>query len=399
MQKINAGEPRGEEIKMANSKKKSGAGRVVAIVLGVLFAIIAILGAAWGTGYALTGEANPAKWAAAQNKPDDGENKDSATGEKYVDGMVTTVSSASKMRLASRAMTAAASAKTDSQYMLTATVEPADADEQTLTWSVAFKNPASAWANGKIATDYVTVTPTSDTKNARVNCLAAFGEQIIVTTKSVDNPDAYATCTCDYVMRAQNLVFEFGSGGFDNISYTYSAEGTAHTIESELQISSMTMKMTNSIMSEGGEFRSSIANKAMPLFIAEWGEYEGINRTNTISGHEVNLLINQAAKTVSIPGGKGSSFLSVENYSDEDYSVYWTDAEKVRAGELIDQAFRQAVKSYTGGYHAVVKVSYQMTYKGENYGEGTLTTHFNFNYQTIKVGVNGVSLDMSGIVF
>lgn len=383
---------------MANYRRKSAGRHVVAVLGAVMVAIVAVLGAAWGTGYGLTGEANPVKWATAQKPPaDEGEDKKPDSG-KYVDGMVTTVSSVQKMRLATKPMTATAPARTDSRYMLTATIDPADADEQTLEWSVAFKDLASSWANGKTVTNYVTVTPTSDTKNANVNCLAPFGEQIIVTVTSVDNPEAQATCTCDYVMRAQSLVFELGEGGFDNISYSYSMEGTAHTIESELQITSMSMKATTSTVSDGGDFSSIVSSKSVPLFISEWGEYEGVNRENTVRRREVNLLINQTEKTLSIPGGKGSALFYVENYSDEDYSVEWTETEKVKACELIDQAFRQAVKSYTA-YHTVVKVSYQLTYNGENYGSGTIDTYFNFNYQTIKVGVNGVSLDMSGIIF
>ena len=381
---------------MANKKKGAGR-RVCAIIVAVMVAIVAVLGAVWGTGYALTGEANPVKWATAQKPPaDEGEDKKPDSG-KYVDGMVTTVNYAQKMRLSSVPMTAASTARTDSRYMLTATIDPADADEQTLEWTVAFKNPSGEWANGKTVTNYVTVTPTSDTKHANVNCLAPFGEQIIVTVTSTDNPEAQATCTCDYVMRAQNLVFEFGSGGFDNISYNYSVEGTAHTIESELQITSMTIKPTSSNISEGGDFTYAVRKKVLPLFEAEWSD--GVDRYNTIERREVNLLINQTANTVSIAGGKGSAFFYVENYHDEDYSVYWTDAEKVKAGEFIDQAFRQAVRDYTSGHHVAVTVSYTLTYNGENYGGGTINTYFNFNYQTIKVGVNGVSLDMSGIIF
>ena len=58
---------------MANYRKKSAGRHVVAVMV----AIVAVLGAAWGTGYGLTGEANPVKWATAQKPPaDEGEDNE-----------------------------------------------------------------------------------------------------------------------------------------------------------------------------------------------------------------------------------------------------------------------------------------------------------------------------------
>lgn len=65
-------------------------------------------------------------------------------------------------------------------------------------WSIAWKNPASEWASGKIVTDYVTATPTADgALTAKVAKVAAFGEQVLVTATARYASDISATATVD----------------------------------------------------------------------------------------------------------------------------------------------------------------------------------------------------------
>ena len=91
---------------------------------------------------------------------------------------------------------------------LTAFIEPADADNQSVTWSIAWQNPASAFATGKTVTDYVTVEPESaGSLTATVSCLQDFGEKVLITVTSNDNAEIYATCVCDYLQRVEELVF------------------------------------------------------------------------------------------------------------------------------------------------------------------------------------------------
>ena len=98
------------------------------------------------------------------------------------------------------------SALAESAYTLTATVQPEDATNKSVDWSITFVNPSSAWASGKTVTDYVTVTPTSDgALTANVECLQAFGEQMKITVTSRDNPEASAECTVDYVQKFDHI--------------------------------------------------------------------------------------------------------------------------------------------------------------------------------------------------
>ena len=76
---------------------------------------------------------------------------------------------------------------------ITATVSPDNsADNTGLDWSMAFKNPSSAWATGKTLADYMTLTPSgtdaAGSKTVSVKCLKPFGEHIVLTATSQYNP-------------------------------------------------------------------------------------------------------------------------------------------------------------------------------------------------------------------
>ena len=84
-------------------------------------------------------------------------------------------------------------------YTLTATVLPADAADKTVTYTAAWQNANSTWASGKKVTDYVSVTQaTAGALTATVTCQQAFGEPIVVTVTSNNNPDAKAIATLHY---------------------------------------------------------------------------------------------------------------------------------------------------------------------------------------------------------
>ncbi len=123
-----------------------------------------------------------------------------------------------------------------SSYTLTATVLPEDADNKLVTWSIAFENPASTWATGKSARNYVTAevkmtewieddnfdeggyigTVYKDISQSdgtclevRVSILQAFGEPIVVTVKSQDDETKSASVKFGYVARIDKTNSEF----------------------------------------------------------------------------------------------------------------------------------------------------------------------------------------------
>lgn len=106
------------------------------------------------------------------------------------------------------AFSAAAStaAETNTSVTLTANYEPAGTSNKQTNWSVSFKNPSSSWANGKTVTDYVTVESTG-TNTAKVACVKAFGEQIIVKATSAVDPSVSATTTVDFEKKLEDVKF------------------------------------------------------------------------------------------------------------------------------------------------------------------------------------------------
>ena len=102
------------------------------------------------------------------------------------------------------------SEQAESAYTLTATVEPANAVNKAVDWTIVFVDPSSEWATGKTVTDYVTLTPQADGSTvATVQCLQDFGEQMKITVTSRDNPEAKAECTVDYMQKIKKFKYVF----------------------------------------------------------------------------------------------------------------------------------------------------------------------------------------------
>lgn len=110
------------------------------------------------------------------------------------------------------AVPTAQSATASEGITVTATVLPETAVNKNVMWAVRFANASSAWATGKTASDYVTVTP--DAENSRIAtvvCNEAFGEQIILTVASVADPTKMASCTIDYAQSITDVSVKIGN--------------------------------------------------------------------------------------------------------------------------------------------------------------------------------------------
>ena len=114
---------------------------------------------------------------------------------------------------------------------ITATVSPGNsADNTGLDWSMAFKDPSSAWATGKTLTDYMTLTPSgtdaAGSKKVSVKCL-----KVVITATSQDNPEVTASCTADFAQRIESATLKFGDlnvslGGDTNVKWELNPNGT-----------------------------------------------------------------------------------------------------------------------------------------------------------------------------
>ena len=102
----------------------------------------------------------------------------------------------------------------ESAYTITATVEPENATQKALAWSVEWVDAANTWTSGKTVTDYVTVSPYGDNV-AVVSCLQPFGAQIAVKVTLAENTALRASCVCDYAKRI-TAVNEFAANVNEN---------------------------------------------------------------------------------------------------------------------------------------------------------------------------------------
>lgn len=151
------------------------------------------------------------------------------------DGLIITSnnSDSGEIRLASEKIAPASyatygiSPQADSAYTLTATITPANVSNKAVDWVVSWVNPSSTWANGKTATDYVTVNPSSDgALTATAVCKKAFGEQIKISVLSRENTTYNADCICDYSRKI--IGFTFNSGA-DKMTFSNTSDSVTCT--------------------------------------------------------------------------------------------------------------------------------------------------------------------------
>ena len=376
--------------KSKTAKKKNALGTIIA---GALALVIVGGAAVYGTGFAITGKANPSEWGISGNTTDTDEPKGTPT-----DGMTVSTYSSDNLRLRAMPMNASASASviTDSSYYLTATVEPADAWETEIVWEVSFKDPSASWAKGKTASSYVSIAPSSDTLNAAVTCLGGFGEQIIVTASSKDNPAAAATCTCDYVKRAENIVFNFSEISTTQMVYTYEVEPSPYTIDSEISLTSARIE------GQYG-FRNDITDRMDGNQIFGKSAYEslmsdGFNMINSVYAQRAQLKL-EGTNTLKFEHGFYDVIGLTGNYTDDDgnsYSLSSSQMEALRKAYVA--AVKASVNSYTG-VHATLSFDFEITSNGKSYGSASKSVNINFTYDSIKVPVSTVTLSDSSIIF
>ena len=206
----------------------SKTGKTVLTIISVLL-ILALLAGIIGTGVVTDGFTDWSGFAEEKEETEDYPEAETSGGVVTADGTVMESGGVYPLpeRMAFTSVSAESTLASDG-VTVQAGVQPQDATNREVDWSLSWKNAASSWANGKSVTDYVTVTPTSDgSTTATVRCLQKFGEQILLTVTSRDNPKAKASTTVDYYKRAVLFRAEFTSKTSDNSgNTTFTCEGT-----------------------------------------------------------------------------------------------------------------------------------------------------------------------------
>ena len=90
---------------------------------------------------------------------------------------------------------------------LNATAYPIGSQNGGFVWKAQWANPNSAFASGKDVYNYIELEGDTNGNTQYVSALQPFGEQIIITVRTVYNPDAVATCTVDYSEKWQDTQY------------------------------------------------------------------------------------------------------------------------------------------------------------------------------------------------
>lgn len=124
-------------------------------------------------------------------------------------GAVIEESTGNGVKLTTRMLTSAeyddygVSPQAENAHTLTATITPANATYKELKWAASWTT-SSVWATDKTVSDYITVTPSSDTLSAVVECKAPFAAQVQITVSYVHDSSINAACTVDYLQKYQD---------------------------------------------------------------------------------------------------------------------------------------------------------------------------------------------------
>lgn len=268
----------------------------------------------------------------------------------------------------------------DSAYTLTATISPAHAANHGVDWSVSWSTNSS-FTTGKNAVDYVTVTPSTDSKIATVTCIQPFGEQIVVTAKSQDNPNVKATCLVDYAQKVTAAQLKFGNiainlGGDTAIKY----------------------EIAQGVQGPGGKVEA-VVTKSSVYTIPENFQYSvQLSQYGPYVGNADYFSCNDSAIT-----GAGNMSINTEYYGKEIYFDYDHDIKNwmimQRAGDIL---FKNLTTAEIAGYLSNITSPglYQVNFS-------ITGTHNTYNYisqvycsgYTNNTPVNALALDATKYVF
>ena len=263
----------------------------------------------------------------------------------------------------------------ETAQLLTATVNPTNATNKAVTWSIAWKNASSTWAKSKSVTDYVTVTPTSTGANtATVECLQAFGEQVIVTVTSEDNADATASCTVDYAERLETRTYKFTNISDMSTAGEFST-GESGTLDIKLDDSVIFSAVANSTAyTVDDTFEATYTVEVNASVLAELNTATGLSIT-------AGVLEDTCDGVDNVKQGSALNFLNLLE------GVDWTNEENYN--KLNNWLMENANKSL---------FTFSMTYEGM-YSSFTDESSIYFNADGLEVRVESVTLDQGSLIF
>ena len=167
---------------------------------------------------------------------------------------------------------------------VTATVSPATAKNQTLSWSCAWAGTTSSWSSGKTVEDYFSLS-TSGANAHEVYLWAKqpFGDQITVTATSTDGGNKSATMTVDFARRMTGVTgitgfagsFDYNSGIFYNelskaSHYVEGIERTSYTPTYSVGTKNLTWTLREYLVCYDSDLDSALASSFGLPTNGEW---------------------------------------------------------------------------------------------------------------------------------
>ncbi|MCM1195427.1 MAG: hypothetical protein NC332_05800, partial [Firmicutes bacterium] len=277
-------------------------------------------------------------------------------------------------------------------YTLTATVTPAAADDKRVEWTVGWKNANSVWAIGKNVSDYVTVTPAAAyALTATVSCIKDFGEQVIVTVTSLDNANAHAQCTVDYVRRILDVQVNVPAISNCVTPFTYDITYSNYTIAGELVLEGEYACLE--IQSEvSAKLRSMGLQPFVDFYLYE--ELDGFVRVD-LDSQTVTfpfVLFDDAKdQWFSLDKDILGSFLLINQDTDQD-----REGRGIYGGDVY-KAFRDVAKTTSNDIS--IDFTFYLVYNGECYSECYKAVYAEIDTDAIHFSTSRVSVSQGSLVF
>lgn len=264
---------------------------------------------------------------------------------------------------------------------LVATVTPNDCFNKACIFEFAWQDSESAWAVGKNVEDYLTVTNVND-YSINVKSEEAFGEPVVVTVTSVDNLNATASCTLQYLKRIMNVNLNLSGDAVSGESLKKISFGEDITVSYEVVYGVGTIQ---------GEF----VKQALKTTLMD-GLFNSCSNAVTVSNVNKNKV---STMLINLPPYIESTTVQVGNCD-----IFITAmGNPGNSKNQWESAFYDYVNSHGNGPLATVSFEYSYTFNTVD-GVKTITTGsasegISFNLESLVKHAESVSLDNSNLVF
>lgn len=291
--------------------------------------------------------------------------KDKTNEEKNEDYLMVTESESKGINLKMQRLSNVATQSTTSGVEVVATVNPDNAVNKELTWTLTWKTSKS-----DSVSDYVTKTVSSDTLTCTLTYVKNFDIQIILTATSVANSSIKATCTVDCYKRLSKY----------ELSLAIDFDGPCPSISAD----------ENRIIDYSGEY-DSFPSALKDVYFDFEGDIENITRVGTIdSSYSITRKIQLSSELRTALTNKGITCNSTR-YELVDGTTFDDIFTELCTINSLDN-FKLALASTSNWFVMVVYIT-------EN-GETTMLGSYRlmgFNYSASEI--SSISFDNTSVIF